>query len=107
MPLINYEINHILTQSADWAISFATGETKFAITDTKLYVPVLTLLTQDNPKLLKQLKSGFKTAINRTKYQSKVSIERGNEYLDYSVDPSFQGVSRRFVLSFEDNTNFI
>ena len=31
-------------------------------------------------------------------------IERGNGYLDYSVDPSFQGVSKRFVLSFEDNT---
>ena len=104
MSLINYETNQILTQSTDWAISFATRETKFAITNTKLYVPVVTLLTQDNTKLLKQLKSGFKRAINRTKYQSKVPIERGNGYLDYSVDPSFQGVSKRFVLSFEDNT---
>ena len=81
MSLINYETNQILTQSTDWAISFATRETKFAITNTKLYVPVVTLLTQDNTKLLKQLKSGFKRAINRTKYKSKVSIERGNGYL--------------------------
>ena len=31
-----------------------TGETKFAVTDTKLYVPVVTLSTEDNVKLLKQ-----------------------------------------------------
>ena len=53
----------------------------FAITDTKLYVPVVTLSTQDNVKLLDQLKSSFKRTINRNKYQSKVPIERQNQYL--------------------------
>ena len=43
MPLINCEINLILTQSEDCVISSATGATKFKITDTKLYVPVLIL----------------------------------------------------------------
>ena len=42
----------------------------FAITNTKLYVPVVTFSTQDNVKLLKQLKSAFKTTIRRRKYQS-------------------------------------
>ena len=42
---------------------------RFEITDTKLYVPVVTLWTQDNAKLLQQLKSGFKKAINWNKYQ--------------------------------------
>ena len=61
MPLINCEVNLILTWSKDCVISSATGETKFKITDTKLYVPVVTLSTQDNVKLLQQLKSGFKS----------------------------------------------
>ena len=37
---------------------------KFKVTDTKPYVPVVTLLTQDNVKLLKQLGSGLKRKIN-------------------------------------------
>ena len=44
--------------------SSATGETKLAITDTKLYVPVVTLSTEDNVKLFKQLESGFKRKIS-------------------------------------------
>ena len=60
MPLINCEVNLILTWSKDCVITNSTGEGKFAITETKLYVPVVTLLTNDNEKLLQQLKSGFK-----------------------------------------------
>ena len=59
MPLINCEVNLILTWSKDCVISSATGKTKFKITDTKLYVPVVTFSTQDNAKLLQQLKSGL------------------------------------------------
>ena len=49
--------------------------TTFAITDTKLYFSVVILSSQDNPKLLQQLISGFKRAINWDKYQSKVTIQ--------------------------------
>ena len=59
MLLINCEVNLFLTWSPTSVISFATGETKFKITKTKLYVPVVTLSTQDNAKLLQQFKSGF------------------------------------------------
>ena len=55
MLLINCEINLILTRSQDCVISSANRETKLKITDTKLYVPVVTLLTQNNAKLLLQL----------------------------------------------------
>ena len=41
-------------------ITNSTGQGKFAITETKLYVPVVTLLAKDNGKLLQQLKSSFK-----------------------------------------------
>ena len=77
----------------------------FAITDTKLYDPVVTLSTQDNVKLLRQLKSGFKRTINWNKYRSKVTIQIQNQYLDYLNDPGFQGVTRLFVSSFEDNAH--
>ena len=60
IPLINCEINLILTWSKDCVITNSTGEGKFAITETKLYVSVITLSTKDNEKLLQQLKSGFK-----------------------------------------------
>ena len=70
--LINCEINLILTWSTDYVISSATEETKFAMTDTKRYVPVVTLSTQDNAKLLEQLRSGFERTIYWNKYQSKV-----------------------------------
>ena len=63
MPLINCEVNLILTWSKDCVITNSTGEEKFAITETKLYVPVVTLSTKDNEKLLQQLKSGFKKTI--------------------------------------------
>ena len=52
LPLDNCEINVIFTCCTDCVISSATGEAKFVITDTKLYVSVVTLSTQDNGKLL-------------------------------------------------------
>ena len=72
MQLINCEVNLILTRSPICVISSATGETKFKITETKLYVPVVTLSTQDNAKLLQQLQFGFKRTINWNKYQSSI-----------------------------------
>ena len=60
MPLINCEVNLILTWSSICVITDSNGAGTFAITDTKLYVPVLTLSAQENTKFLQQLKSGFK-----------------------------------------------
>ena len=105
MYLVNYEINLILTQSDKPVLSNDTKATTFAVPDTKLYVPVVILSTQDNAKLLQQLKLGFKKIINWNKYQSKVTIQALNSYLDYLTDPSFQGVNRLFVLSLENTTN--
>ena len=99
---MNCEINLILTWSEDYLISSATGETKFEITNRKLYDTVVTLSTQDNAKLLQQLKSGFKTTISWNKHQTKVSTEGVNQYLDFLIDPSVQGVNTLFVLSFEN-----
>ena len=102
MPLINCEVNLILTWSKDCVITNSEGEGKFAITETKLYVPVVTLSTEDNAKLLQQLKSNFKRKINWNKYESSVKTFAQNMYLNYLINPSFQGVNRLFVLSFEN-----
>ena len=102
MPLINCEVNLELTWSRDCVITNSTGAGKFVITETKLYVPVVTLSTQDNAKLLQQLKSGFKRIINWNKYESSVKTFAQNRYLNYLINPSFQGLNRLFVLSFEN-----
>ena len=76
MPLINCEINLILTWSRNCVIvstNVANQNAAFEITDTKLYVSVLTLSTQDNSKLLQQLKSN-KRVISWNKYLSKPGL---------------------------------
>ena len=108
MLLINCEINFIVIWSEKCVIASNTAvnqEAKFAKTDTKLYVPVVTLSTQDKAKLLQELKSGFKRTIFWNKYQSKVTIQAPNPYLDDLIDASFQGVNNLFVLSFENTTD--
>ena len=72
MPLINCEVSLILTWSSNCVITNSIGAGSFEITDTKLYIPVVTLSTQDNAKLLRQLKSGFKRVVNWKKiYQNQ------------------------------------
>ena len=107
LPLINCEVNLILKWSANCVIvstNVANQNATFAITDTKLYVPVVTLSTQDNAKLLQQLKSGFKRVINWNRYLSKPELLAQNPGLKHLVEPSFQGVNRLFVLAFENDT---
>ena len=67
MLLINCEVNLILTWSSSCVITNSTGAGTFEITDTKLYVPLVTLSTEDSSKLLQQLKSGFKRVISWNK----------------------------------------
>ena len=66
MPLINCEINLILSWSANCSIfnAAANQASTFATTDATLYVLVVTLSTDDSAKLLQQTKSAFKHTIN-------------------------------------------
>ena len=72
----------------------------FEITDTKLYVPVVTLSKENDIKFLEQLKSGFKRTIKWNKYRSQITVQPQNSNLDYLIDPAFTNVNRLFVLSF-------
>ena len=88
MSLINYKINlsSKLSKKRILVIGTAANQVpEFKITDTKLYVTVLILLTKDNVKLLKQLEFGFKRTITiiRNKYQSKNKNQGQNRYLDF------------------------
>ena len=105
MPLINCDVELLLTWSKDCVITNCKGEEKLAITETKLYVPVVTLSTQDSAKLLHQLKSGFKKTINWNEYESSVKTFAKNKYLNYLINQSFQGVNSLFVLSFENEND--
>ena len=104
-PLINCEINLVLTWLSTCVITNSTGTGRFVITDEKLYVPVVTLPNKGNVKLVQQIKSGFKRVINWNKYQSDLKTFTQNQYLNHSVDPSFQGVNRLFLLCFENKND--
>ena len=129
MPLINCEVSLTLTWSENCVLTDITTQTAraaqgdnparpainaptnatFKITDTKLYVPVVTLSTENDKKLLEQLTTGFKRTIKLNKWRSEMTNQINNNNLNYLIDPTFTKVNRLFVLSFEnenDETSF-
>ena len=110
MPLINCEIELILTWSRNCVIIYTDVNNQvptFTITETNLYVPVVTLSTQDNAKLLPQLKSGFKRTISSNKYLAKPELLAQNAILNHLIEPRFQGINRLFVLAFANDAQRI
>ena len=106
MPLIHCEVELISTWSAGCVIIYTGVNNQvltFTIIETNLYVSVITLSTQDNEKLLPQLKSGFKRKISWNKYLAKPELLAQNANLNHLIEPSFQGVNRLFVLAFEND----
>ena len=106
MLLINCEVELILTRSENCVIintNAANQNPTFTITEPNLYVPVVTLSTQDNAKLLPQLESGFKRTISWNKYLAKPELLAQNANLNHLIESSFQGINRLFVLAFEDD----
>ena len=104
MPLINCKVELILNWSEDCVIIYTNVDNQVptcTITETNLYVPVVTLSTQDNSKLLPQLKNGFKRTIAWNKYLAKPELLAQNA--NHLIEPSFQGINRPFVLAFEND----
>ena len=103
MPLINCETKLILDWSANCVIIYTNVDNQvptFTITETNLYVPVV---TQDNAKLLPELKSGFKRTTSWNKHLAKPELVALNANLNYLIEPSFQGINRLSVLAFEND----
>ena len=103
IPLINCEVTLIFKCSPSCVITNSSGEGKFEITDTNLYVPVVALSTEDSENLLQQLSSGFKRVTNWNKYLSRPASLAQNPNLNYLIDPSFEGVNSLFALAFEND----
>ena len=109
MPLVNCKIDLELTWHKDCMIpcvNAAAGQVvSFMITNTKLYVLVVTLSTKDNNNLTKQLNDGFKRTIYRNQYVFKPFPETPHKksgVTRFALDAAFQGVNRLFVLAFEN-----
>ena len=116
IPLINCEVELILTWSKNCYLADMKGrnpqfnnpvivppaELEFKITDTKLYVPVVSLSKENDIKLLKQLKSGFKRTIKWNKYRSQMAIQPQNNNLNYLTDPSFINVTDYLFCHFKE-----
>ena len=102
MPLINCKVELSLKWYERCLLTAATTAT-FTITDAKLYVPIVTLSTEDNAKLSKLLSEGFKRPVYWNKYKiipNKTYNE--NDYIRELLDASYQGVKRLFVLAYRD-----
>ena len=110
MPLINCKIKLNLTWKKECALSTDTGEAVFIINDTKLYVPVVTLSKADNKDFIEQQNKGIQRSIYWNKYKTKeqiVDIDNNNANIVryISLDPSFQGVNRLFVMAYSRLAN--
>ena len=118
IPLTNCEVEliltwfkkcvliHKLTRDADYDDAFVHNidnpeNATFEITDTKLYVPIVTLSKENDIKLLEKLKSGFKRTIKWNKCRPQMSVQSNNNNLDYLIDPTFTNVNRLFILSIQ------
>ena len=103
MPLINCKIHLELNWTKDCVMS-TIADTTFKITNTKLYVPIVTLSSKDNVKLVKLLEEGFKRPVYWNEYQTKIETRNldNNNLTRFPLDASFQGVRRLFVLAFNN-----
>ena len=99
MPLINCKVHLELNWIEYYILSSAGNSAKFAITNAKLHVPIVTLSTKDSTNLTKQLNEGFKRFVYWNSYETKPAkvIEKGKN-IDELLNASFQGVKRLFVL---------
>ena len=103
IPLINCKVTLNLTFSTNCVIPEVDRVTTFAIINAKRYVPVVTLSTQCNAKLLHQLKPRLKKTNDWNKYLPRVPTKAQSRYWDFIISPSFQGVNRLFLSLFEND----
>ena len=105
MPLINCKIHLELNWTKDCVMS-TIADTTFKITNTKLYIPIVTLSSKGHVKLVKLLEKGFKRPVYWNEYQTKIETKDldNNNLTKLPLDASFQGVRRLFVHAFNNTT---
>ena len=108
MPLINCQVELSLKWYETCSLTTATTAT-FKITDAKRYAPIVTLSVEDNSKLTKLLKEGFKRPIYWNEYKVtpnkiiEITSNNDKKYIRELLDSSCQGINKLFVLAC-DNT---
>ena len=102
LSLINCKIKLNLTWKKECILSNQRGDAVFIINDTKLYVPVATFSKEDNKDFIEQKSKGFQRSIYWNEYKTKEMSENGDDnVVKYiSLDPSFQGVNRLFIMAY-------
>ena len=91
-----------------YILSNSGTATTFKITNAKLYIPIVTLKTEDNTKSSRLLSKGFKRPIYWNEYKViPEKIYATNENIRILIDPSWQGVNRLFALAYLNNTSTI
>ena len=103
IPPVKCKVTLNLTFSTNCVIPEVDRVTTFAIINAKRYVPVVTLSTQCNAKLLHQLKPRLKKTNDWNKYLPRVPTKAQSRYWDFIISPSFQGVNRLFLSLFEND----
>ena len=100
MPLINCKVELSLKWYENCILSSSGTAATFTITDTKFYVPVVTLKVENNAKLSKLLSEGFKRSVYLNKYQAILEDHAANSNKRERLDAGFQGVNKLFVLTY-------
>ena len=99
MPLINCKIHLELSWTKNCVMSNITEETTFKITNTELYVPIVTLSTKDNVKLTQKFNEGFKRSVYWNECKIKIEWKNADDnFTRFYLDFSFPGVKRLFFL---------
>ena len=108
MPLINCKVELSLKWIENCILSSSGTAATFKITDTKLYVPIVTLKTEDNSKLSELLNDEFKRSIYWNKYKViddilvQIATAHEEKYIRELLDWSYQGVKRLFDLAYNN-----
>ena len=103
IPLINCKVELSLSWNENCILTSLAGNSTFTITHAKLYIPVVPLSIEDNAKLTKLLRNGFKRSVYWNKYKVIPNKIYNQNYISELLDASYQGVKRLFVLAYDNN----
>ena len=94
MSLINCKVHLELSWTKNCVMSNVVGVTTFKITNTKLYVPIVTSSSKNNAKLVKLLEEGFNRPVYWNEYQAKIESQNLDNinFKTLLLDAFFQGV---------------
>ena len=105
LPLINTKLYMELNRTKCSVLCNQNQNSIFQITKGELYIPVVTLNTENNNKLIELLSKGFERTVVWNEYKSKIERvtipQNDNMFRRTTLDTSFQGLSKLFAAACE------